>query len=184
LEDEERVLLEAWPSICARVPEAVMVLAPRHPERFARVAALARELRMTLIERSGWSGSDLPVSSVFLLDSIGELGSVYGLADVAFVGGSLVPAGGHNPLEPARFVVPVLMGPHYENFRDAVEALRSADALQIVDGPRVGEAIAALLADGNAAKAMGERGRKVFAQQGGATHRALTALLEILEGDA
>jgi 3-deoxy-D-manno-octulosonic-acid transferase len=184
LDDEERLLLEAWPAICARVPEAVMVLAPRHPERFGRVAALAREVRVTLIERSCWSGTAMPAGSVFLLDSIGELGSVYGLATVAFVGGSLVPAGGHNPLEPARFGVPVLMGPHYENFRDAVEALRGADALHVVGRPRVGESIAALLADGNAAKAMGERGQMVFEQQGGATQRAVNAVLKFLEGDA
>jgi 3-deoxy-D-manno-octulosonic-acid transferase len=184
LEDEERVLLEAWPAICARVPDAVMVLAPRHPERFARVAALARELKMSVIQRSGWSGDAMPAASIFLLDSIGELGSVYGLATVAFVGGSLVPAGGHNPLEPARCGVPVLMGPHYENFRDAVEALRAVDALHIVERPQAGEAIAALLADGNAARAMGERGQRVFEQQGGATRRALNAVLEILEGDA
>lgn len=184
LEDEERVLLEAWPAICARVPEAVMLLAPRHPERFPRVAALARELKMTLIERSVWSGSAVPPGSVFLLDSIGELGSVYGLAQVAFVGGSLVPAGGHNPLEPARFGVPVLMGPHYVNFRDAVEALRSADALRVVERAQAGEAIAALLADGDAAKTMGQRGQRVFEHQGGATRRVLSAVLTILEGDA
>ena len=184
LEDEERVLLEAWPAVCARVPDAVMVLAPRHPERFGRVAALARELKMPLIERSGWSGTAVPAGSVFLLDSIGELGSVYRLAKVAFVGGSLVPAGGHNPLEPARFGVPVLMGPHYENFRDAVEALREADALHVVERSHVGEAIAALLTDGAAAKTMGERGQRVFEHQGGATRRALNAVLDILEGDA
>jgi 3-deoxy-D-manno-octulosonic-acid transferase len=76
------------------------------------------------------------------------------------------------------------MGPHYENFRDAVEALRRADALRIVERPRIGEAIAALLADGNAARTMGEHGQEVFEQQGGATRRAVAALLEILEGDA
>ena len=143
LEDEERVLLEAWPAICARMPNAVMVLAPRHPERFARVAALAREKKAgRWSQRSVWDGGAVAAGSVFLLDSIGELASVYELATVAFVGGSLVPAGGHNPLEPARFAVPVVMGPHYENFRDAVELLRSADALRVVERSSVGEAIA------------------------------------------
>ena len=83
LEDEERVLLEAWPAICARTPNAVMVLAPRHPERFARVAALAREKKALLVERSAWDGSAVAAGSVFLLDSIGELGSVYGLATLS-----------------------------------------------------------------------------------------------------
>ena len=131
LEDEECVLLEAWPAICARMPNAVMVLAPRHPERFARVSALAGEKKgvSDASDRHGMAGRWLP-GSVFLLDSIGELGSVYGLATVAFVGGSLVPEGGHNPLEPARLGVPVVMGPHFENFREAVELLRGADALR------------------------------------------------------
>jgi 3-deoxy-D-manno-octulosonic-acid transferase len=185
LEDEERVLLEAWPAICARVPNAVMVLAPRHPERFARVAALVREKKMALIERSGWDGRAVDTGSVFLLDSIGELASMYGLATLAFVGGSLVAAGGHNPLEPSRFGVPVLMGPHYENFRDAVELLREVDALRVVERSSVSEAIAALLEDANAATSMGARGKKVFGEQAGATERAVNAVVQLLaEGNA
>ncbi len=185
LEDEERVLLEAWPAICAQVPNAVMVLAPRHPERFARVAALARERKLALIERSVWDGGAVAAGSVFLLDSIGELASVYGLATIAFVGGSLVPAGGHNPLEPARFAVPVVMGPHYENFRDAVELLRGADALRVLERSSVGEAIAALLEDTSTAASMGARGKKVFAEQAGATQRAVEAIVQLLaEGNA
>src|SRR5262249_60656114 len=127
----------------ARTPSAVMVLAPRHPERFARVAALAREKKALLVERSSWRGGAVAAGSVFLLDSIGELASMYGLATLAFVGGSLVPAGGHSPLEPAQFAIPVFMGPHYENFRDAVELLRGVDALQVVERAGVGETIAA-----------------------------------------
>jgi 3-deoxy-D-manno-octulosonic-acid transferase len=162
-----------------------MVLAPRHPERFARVAALARERKSLLVERSAWRGEPVPAGSVFLLDSIGELGSMYGLATVAFVGGSLVPAGGHNPLEPARFAVPVLMGPHYENFRDAVELLRGADALRVVERAKLGEAIAELLADTNAAAAMGRRGKEAVEKQAGATERAVNAVVRLLsEGHA
>jgi 3-deoxy-D-manno-octulosonic-acid transferase len=185
LEDEERVLLEAWPAICAHTPNAVMVLAPRHPERFARVAVLAREKKAPLVQRSEWDGSAVAAGSVFLLDSIGELGSMYCLATLAFVGGSLVPAGGHNPLEPVRCAVPVVMGPHYENFRDAVDLLRGVDALRVVERSKVGEAIAALLADANAAAAMGARGKKAFAEQAGATQRAVDAVVQLLaEGNA
>jgi 3-deoxy-D-manno-octulosonic-acid transferase len=122
---------------------------------------------------------------VFLLDSIGELGSVYGLATLAFVGGSLVPAGGHNPLEPARFAVPVVMGPHYENFRDAVELLRGVDALRVVERAGVGEAITTLFADTNAAVAMGARGKEAFEMQAGATQHAVDAVVGLLsEGNA
>jgi len=180
LEDEERVLLEAWPAICARTPNAVMVLAPRHPERFSRVAALVREKKMPLIERSSWDGGVVVSGSVFLLDSIGELASMYGLATLAFVGGSLVPAGGHSPLEPAQFAVPVLMGPYYENFRDAVELLRAVDALRVVERPGVGETIAALFGDTNAAAAMGARGKEAFEKQAGATKRATDAVVRLL----
>jgi 3-deoxy-D-manno-octulosonic-acid transferase len=185
LEDEERVLLEAWPAICTRTPNAVLVLAPRHPERFKRVAALAREKKVPLVERSTWDGSAVAPGSVFLLDSIGELSSVYGLATLAFVGGSLVPQGGHNPLEAARLGVPVMMGPHYENFRDAVTLLRSVDALRVVERADVSQAIAVLLADTDAAAAMGARGKKVFEEQAGATQRAVDAVVRLLtEGHA
>ncbi|HEY3990392.1 MAG TPA: 3-deoxy-D-manno-octulosonic acid transferase [Acidobacteriaceae bacterium] len=185
LEDEERVLLEAWPAICARVPKAVMVLAPRHPERFARVAVLARQKKVMLTERSSWRGGPVAAGSVFLLDSIGELGSMYGLAAVAFVGGSLVPAGGHNPLEPARFAVPVVMGPHYENFRDAVGLLRGVEALRVVERASVAEAIAGLLEDTHAAAMSGARGKRAFEEQAGATQRAVDAIVHLLaEGEA
>jgi 3-deoxy-D-manno-octulosonic-acid transferase len=184
LEDEERVLLEAWPAICARTPDAVMVLAPRHPERFQRVAALVREKKVALVQRSAWDGSAVAAGSVFLLDSIGELSSVYGLATLAFVGGSLVPTGGHNPLEPARLAVPVVIGPHYENFREAVELMRGANALRVVERAGVGEAIAALLNNPGGATAMGVRGKKVFEERAGATQRAVDAVVRLLaEGD-
>jgi 3-deoxy-D-manno-octulosonic-acid transferase len=182
LEDEEHLLLDAWPAICASAPNAVMVLAPRHPERFARVAALAQEKQARLVQRSAWGGGPMSAGSVFLLDSIGELGSVYGLATVAFVGGSLVPAGGHNPLEPARAGVPVVMGPHYENFREAVELLRGANALRLTERADVGEVISGLMQDAQAAAAMGARGRKVFEEQAGATQRAVDAVVRLLAG--
>jgi 3-deoxy-D-manno-octulosonic-acid transferase len=124
----------------------------------------------------------MSAGSVFLLDSIGELGSVYGLATVAFVGGSLVPAGGHNPLEPARAGVPVVMGPHYENFREAVELLRGANALRLTERADVGEVISGLMQDAQAAAAMGARGRKVFEEQAGATQRAVDAVVRLLAG--
>jgi 3-deoxy-D-manno-octulosonic-acid transferase len=185
LEDEEHVLLEAWPAICARVPNAVMILAPRHPERFARVAALARERQARLVQRSVWDRGPVSAGSVFLLDSIGELGSAYGLATVAFVGGSLVAAGGHNPLEPAQLGVPVMMGPHYENFREAVELLRGAEALRLTDRAQIGGEIAALIEDAPTSAAMGARGRKVFEEQAGATGRAVDVVVRLLaEGSA
>lgn len=182
MEGEESALLDAWPAIAGQISGAVMVLAPRHPERFDRVAALARERGARLVRRSTWDGGDVATGTVILLDSIGELAGLYALADVAFVGGSLVAAGGHNPLEPARFAKPVLMGPHFANFRDVVALLRAADALKVVEREHVPMAIAELLADEPKAIAMGTRGQAVFAQQSGATERAVLAAQELLQG--
>ena len=99
------------------------------------------------------------------------------MADAAFVGGSLVAKGGHNPLEAARFGVPVVMGPSYENFREIVDGMRAANAIRIADADGLASALMDALRDG---KAMGERGRKFFEAQAGATERTVAALLELL----
>src|SRR6185312_5819795 len=111
----------------------VLILAPRHPERFRAVEKLIHELKIPSVCRSEWMREPKPIApgSVFLLDSMGELPSVYPLASVAFVGGSLIPAGGHNPLEPAQFGVPIVMGPYTENFRGIVAMLLDRDAMRI-----------------------------------------------------
>jgi 3-deoxy-D-manno-octulosonic-acid transferase len=106
---------------------------------------------------------------------------MYGIAAVAFVGGSLVPKGGHNPLEPAQFAVPVVMGPSFENFRDVVESMREADAIRIVAPEMLGETLIAMLRDRDDARALGERGRAAFEAQAGATKRAVEALTALLE---
>jgi 3-deoxy-D-manno-octulosonic-acid transferase len=117
-----------------------------------------------------------------LLDTIGDLASVYSLGTVAFVGGSLVAAGGHNPLEPARFAVPVVIGESSENFREIVEAMRAADGIRIVSAGGLAESLASLMRNGHEAHAVGERGREVFDAEAGATGRTVEALLGLLEG--
>jgi 3-deoxy-D-manno-octulosonic-acid transferase len=176
LEGEEQLLLQAAPS------DVLMILAPRHPERFPAVVRLLEESGRLWVQRSQWirNPSPLAAGTVFLLDSIGELASVYSLATVAFVGGSLIPAGGHNPLEPAQFRVPVVMGPYYENFRAIVERLREEDALRIVSADGLHVEFARLFTDEAAALALGERGYVVFTSEAGATARAVAALIEIL----
>jgi 3-deoxy-D-manno-octulosonic-acid transferase len=99
---------------------------------------------------------------------------------VAFVGGSVVPAGGHNPLEPAQFGVPIVMGPHYANFRSITEDLLAHDALRIAPKDGLAAAIIDLLKNSTAADAMGQRARQVFNQQAGATARCVDALKELL----
>jgi 3-deoxy-D-manno-octulosonic-acid transferase len=118
---------------------------------------------------------------VLLLDTIGDLASLYSVASVAFVGGSLVAKGGHNPLEPAQFGVPVVMGQSWENFREIVEAMIEADAIRIVRRDGLREALAALLRDDDG---MGERGRAVFSGQAGATERTMAALMALMGGAA
>ncbi len=180
LSGEEELLLDAMPA------GAVMVLAPRHPERFAAVAQLLQRRGVAWVRRSEWMERPSPIlpGTVFLLDSIGELASVYSLAAIAVVGGSLLPYGGHNPLEPAQFAVPVAMGPSYENFRGVVEALRAQDAIRIVEPVELRAALHAMLGDPAAAQAMGERARQVFESASGATARAAEAILSLLEGPA
>jgi len=186
LEGEERVLLEAWPAILAAEPHAVMVLAPRHPDRFAAVAGMVAVCGFSLLRASGFRERPEPVTpgSIFLLDTIGDLAALYSVGAVAFVGGSLVAKGGHNPLEPAQFAVPVVMGPSYENFREMVEMMRQRDAIRIASTASVGGELVELLQHQPEARAMGERGRTVFETQSGATARTVQALMALLDETA
>lgn len=186
LEGEEEALLEAWSRLLESDPNLVLVLAPRHPERFAVVTVLLGRSGNAWVHRSEWkemspeAHAPLRGGQIVLLDTIGELASIYSLASVAFVGGSLIPAGGHNPLEPAQFGVPIVVGPHYANFRAITEDLRSHDALRIADTDHLAQALIDLLADRGAAERMGHRARKVFEAQSGATMRSVQAISEIL----
>jgi 3-deoxy-D-manno-octulosonic-acid transferase len=189
LEGEESALVHAWPRILSSDSQLVLVLAPRHPERFSAVATLLEKAGALWTRRSSWSAESaapryasraLRPGEVVLLDTIGELASVYSLAAVAFVGGSLVPAGGHNPLEPAQFAVPIVMGPHFANFAAITESLRDRDALRIAAEEDLASVLIELLGDPAAAEAMGMRAREVFDRQAGATDRCVAAILELL----
>lgn len=192
LDGEEAALIEAWPLLLAVCPHLALVLAPRHPERFGAVAALLEKTGLPWVRRSDWHtewrssapspAGPLPLvpGQIVLLDTIGELASVYSLASVAFVGGSVVPSGGHNPLEPAQFGVPIVMGPHYENFRAITADLLDHQALRIASGDELAAALSGLLLNPADAAAMGERARQVFASQAGATSRCVQAIRKLL----
>lgn len=186
LEGEEAALLEVWPRLLDKDPQLAMVLAPRHPERFGAVASLLGLSGFSWVRRSAWKANPpdpqnpLRSGEILLLDTIGELASVYSLASVAFVGGSLIPAGGHNPLEPAQFGVPIVIGPNYANFRAITEDLLAHDALRIAAPGELGQVLWSLLADVDQARAMGGRSRRVFEQQAGATGRCVEAVRNIL----
>jgi 3-deoxy-D-manno-octulosonic-acid transferase len=190
LEGEEAALVEAWPQLLEADPQLAMILAPRHLERFAAVAALLENSGAAWIKRSSWlterdrAPRPLRPGEIVLLDTIGELAPVYSLAAVAFIGGSLIPAGGHNPLEPAQFGVPIVMGPHYANFRAITSDLLAHHAVHIAAKEYLAAALIELLRDRTAAMAMGARAQKVFASQAGATERTVRALQDLLaEGD-
>jgi 3-deoxy-D-manno-octulosonic-acid transferase len=182
LEGEEALILRAWTAVLAASPKAILVLAPRHPERFDEVAAMFRDTGLPLLRASSFNRLRVTVKegSVFLLDTIGDLASMYGLAEVAFVGGSLVPAGGHNPLEPAQFGVPVVIGPSFENFREIVEAMRAREGIRIVQPQALAETLVELLQERERARSMGARGRAVAAAQTGAAARSAVALAKLL----
>jgi 3-deoxy-D-manno-octulosonic-acid transferase len=186
LEGEEAALLEAWPRVLEADPQLVLVLAPRHPERFSAVAALLENSGLPWVKRSDWRSqkveelTPIKAGAIVLLDTIGELSSVYSLASIAFVGGSLIPAGGHNPLEPAQFGVPIVMGPHYANFRAIVDDLRAHAGILIAAREELPSTLMMLLEDRGSAEAMGSRAKQVFDQQAGATGRCVEALRKLL----
>ncbi len=183
LAGEDEVLLAAWPAIHEAVPEAALLIAPRHPDRFDQVAELIQKRAYPFFRCSQLMTATEPIrgGTILLLDTIGDLASMYGVAALAFVGGSLVPKGGHNPLEPAQFGVPVVMGPSFENFRDVIVGMREANAICIIEPAIFAETLIALLRNTEEAKALGERGRTAFQAQAGATARTVQALVALLE---
>jgi 3-deoxy-D-manno-octulosonic-acid transferase len=185
LADEETAVLAAWSSMLEAAPDAVMLIAPRHTDRFNEVAGLVEKSAHPFVRCSRLLTGAITVApftggTVLLLDTIGDLAAVYSLASAAFVGGSLVPMGGHNPLEAAQFGVPVAMGASYENFREMVEMMRSEDAIRVTTREGLAGMLVTLL--GDEGKAVGARGLAVFEAQAGATGRTVEALLELLPG--
>jgi 3-deoxy-D-manno-octulosonic-acid transferase len=182
VEGEEPLVLNAFRGLRQARPEAVLVLAPRHPERFPAVAELLASSGLPFWRRSRWNQTEPIAEGVFLLDSIGELGAVYALADLAFVGGSLAPRGGHNILEPAVHGVPVLVGPHTENFRDIVGRFRAAGALRVVaDADALAADLLYLAANPEQRQAMVQRAALILQQHAGATARSADQLTRLLE---
>ena len=182
--EEEIFLRDGMGPVWKEFPEALLVLAPRHPERFDEVArlasAVAPTIRATELMRRH---STTPLTErIVVLDTIGDLAAVYGLAAVAFVGGSLVKRGGHNPLEPAQFAVPVMMGPSFENFRDVVARMQAAQGIAIVKrGQSCGNVLLWLLRERAESQAMGERALAVFEEQQGATARAVEEIVTMIQ---
>jgi 3-deoxy-D-manno-octulosonic-acid transferase len=176
---EEELVLEAHRAALTESPELVLVIAPRHPERTGEVLAL--------LARKGWASirrSELPVAvtsieasgvpPVIVLDTVGELAALYAIADVVFVGGSLVPVGGHNLLEAAQRRKPVLVGPHVGNFRESTTLLESVGAALVVrDAAELSRELRRLLADPDLRAKLGDAGYEAIVSRQGAVRETL-----------
>jgi 3-deoxy-D-manno-octulosonic-acid transferase len=170
-EGEDEPLLDAHQRILEHLPAALLVLVPRHPERFARVGALVEKRGLSLVTRSGGRSCG-PDTQVFLGDSMGELPTFLAAADAAFVGGSLVEHGGHNLLEPAALGIPVAFGPHMFNFAEISRLLvQQGAALLVHDSDELARVLTGWLQDASERTRVGENGRKVVERNRGALER-------------
>ncbi len=175
--DEEAIVIQAHRAVLARFPEALLLWAPRHPERFASVAAECERAGFATATRRS-DGLPRADSKVFVIDTLGELMAFFAAADLAFVGGSLQEIGGHNVLEPAALGVPALVGPHTFNFQEITDLLIATGAVQRVhDAGSLAASVIALFEDPAQARRRGEAGRERIASERGALARTM-ALLE------
>ena len=186
---EEDYAIESWLALRKDLPRLRLIIVPRHKERFEEVASLIRKRGCSVVRRSeivaGKSASiaeipaDQPV--VFLVDTLGELAACWGLADIAFVGGSLTNRGGQNMIEPAGYGAAVLFGPNTWNFKDVTEALLSQNAARVVTGPdEMRETILLLLKHPEEANGLGEAARTFVVSQRGATVRTVNLITKAL----
>jgi 3-deoxy-D-manno-octulosonic-acid transferase len=184
---EEPLVLQAWRRIHEKHPRAIMILVPRHPARFDEVAEMLQAQQLSTIRRTSLQEDDdelrrlLSRAEILLLDTIGELAEMVGVADVVFVGGSLVPTGGHNVVEPAFWGKPILFGPHMHNFRDVANLfLRAGGAVQVADANELADAVLRLLDHPTDARLMGDKAKHVVTEQAGAATRILNQMEEWL----
>ena len=176
---EEAALLSIFESLRKDYPDLFLVLAPRHAPRFDDVYELARGRDLRIARRS--TPNAMPADpDVLILDTLGELASLYREADYVFVGGSLANQGGHNIIEPASEGKPVLFGPHMQNFADIARSFLEAEAVvQVEDAPALEAALRELIESPDRARILGERARRVVEEQRGASERTVNVLKEL-----
>ena len=190
LANEESSVLQAFAQVASAYPEAFLILAPRKPEQFDKAAAIVADSGVKLLRRSaltlnGTGPAPLPESiDVFLLDSLGELAGLYRLADAVFVGGSLVPGGGHNILEPAAFGKIPVYGPSMENFRETSgKFLAAGAAIQVKSAEDLGAAWTSLLREPERSARMGASARHLVDGNRGATQRVLKHIERLITAE-
>jgi 3-deoxy-D-manno-octulosonic-acid transferase len=181
MREEEQLVLQAFRRIKTGAANPLLVLAPRHPERFAEVAQLARDQAFVTAKRTDLLIDVEPRADVVVLDTIGELAQVYQIATAVFVGGSLVDTGGHNILEPAVFGKAIVFGPHMHNFKEIAEAFIAQDAAVQVTGVRgLEETLLALLTDPVRRARLGAAARALVESNRGAKDKCLAIIAQLL----
>ncbi|HVT32959.1 MAG TPA: lipid IV(A) 3-deoxy-D-manno-octulosonic acid transferase [Rhodanobacteraceae bacterium] len=179
-EGEELAVLKAHAAVLRRFPDAMLLVAPRHPERFKALATACKAFGFRTATRSEEGTADR-AKQCFVIDSMGELLRFYAAADVAFVGGSLVEVGGHNLLEPAALARPVIVGPHTFNFAEVTEDLIKAGAvMRIPDADALGPAVVRLLSRDIERRTMGEAAHRVMERERGAVERTMAIVEKVL----
>ncbi|MEE9548818.1 MAG: 3-deoxy-D-manno-octulosonic acid transferase [Candidatus Binatia bacterium] len=179
---EEEILLDIFLFLKSRFPDLLMVLAPRHPQRFAEVERLLQKRNVSFVRRSQMNGPRNALPDVIFLDTLGELPSVYGLADVAFVGGSLVDAGGHNLMEPARWRKPILFGPYMTTFAEIAEELkRRGGAIEVKGKEDLKREISNLLSDRSKGLKMGELAAQAVKGDKGVVERSMDLISRFID---
>jgi 3-deoxy-D-manno-octulosonic-acid transferase len=183
VEGEEEAVLAGYDAVQRQWRRTLLILAPRKPDRFAAAEKIAAEAGWNTLRRSQLNlGEVLPENiDVLILDSIGELAGLYSLADAAFVGGSLVRAGGHNILEPACFARAPVFGPSMENFSEMAEQFLDAHAgVQVANGQQLGKVWVQLIENDTMRESMGNAARDIAERNRGATARSLHRIASII----
>jgi 3-deoxy-D-manno-octulosonic-acid transferase len=182
-EGEEEIVLEAHARLRATHPSLLLILVPRHPQRFAPVRELLQRWGVPFVTRS--SGAICSAeTSVFLGDTMGDVPLFYAASDIAFVGGSLVPIGGHNLLEPAALGLPVITGPHVFNAQEIADSFVRNDAcVMVADGNELETVVGGFVEHPDEARRVGRNGRQLLASDGGALSRLLTVIDPLVESD-
>lgn len=176
---EEEIILLAHQKIREIYPHALLILVPRHPDRFDQIAELIRQNNFMMARRSRNEKTSLE-TAVYLGDTMGDLFLLYAVSDVVFVGGSLIPIGGHNLLEPAILAKPILTGPHLFNFADISEMLLAADGLVILNGEELAQSIIDLFKDEKKRLSLGLAGQQVVEQNRGALQKQMELVQSVI----
>ncbi|MRR53232.1 MAG: 3-deoxy-D-manno-octulosonic acid transferase [Deltaproteobacteria bacterium] len=182
---EDEIVLSVYRTLIREGQETVLVLAPRHPERAEEVAKIAEQNGLRCVRRSQLDGKSvqLHTGEVLLVDTVGELMDIYAISDLVFVGGSLVPVGGHNLLEPASRAVPVIFGPHMNNFREiAALILHHKGGVQVQDSAALMETLRQLLDNSAERLRLGENGLRILTENCGSTERHMEIIASLLSG--